>query len=106
MVYVTGAAGGSHIPSTVLQSVIYAIDQQRSPSGALAGPRLHNQLDPNIVEAPTSYNNGTVKYLQKKEHVVRRVNIESWAQAIGRSKSGEFTAASEPFQLESNAFAF
>ncbi|KAJ5991631.1 gamma-glutamyltranspeptidase [Penicillium canescens] len=103
--YVTGAAGGSHIPSTVLQSVMYALDQHRSPSGALAAPRLHHQLDPNVLEAPTSYNNETVKFLQDKEHVVERKDIESWAQAIGRSEKGEFTAASEPFQHESNAFA-
>ncbi|KAJ5336310.1 hypothetical protein MYU51_012367 [Penicillium brevicompactum] len=103
--YVTGAAGGSHIPSAVLQSVIYALDQNLSPKDALAGPRLHNQLSPNFVEAPHAYNNETVYYLQEKEHSVERLDIQSWAQAISRAQDGKFTAASEPFQEQSDAFA-
>jgi gamma-glutamyltranspeptidase/glutathione hydrolase len=104
-VFATGAAGGSHIPTTTLQTLIHALDENLSPSLSLARPRLHHQLFPNYVEIPDTYDNATVDFLKSRKHVIERLPEWSYAQAIFRSQQGLFEAAAEPRQLESGAFA-
>jgi gamma-glutamyltranspeptidase/glutathione hydrolase len=104
-VFATGAAGGSHIPTTTLQTLIHALDEHLSPSLSLGRPRLHHQLFPNYIEIPDTYNNATVEPLRKRKHEIKKVDEWSYAQAIFRSEQGQFIAAAEPRQLESGAFA-
>jgi gamma-glutamyltranspeptidase/glutathione hydrolase len=85
--------------------LIHALDENLSPSDALARPRLHDQLFPNYVEIPDTYNNATVDYLVSLGHEIKRVDEWSYAQAISQSPQGLFVAAAEPRQLESGAFA-
>lgn len=104
-VFATGAAGGSYIPTTTLQTLIHALDEHLSPNMSLARPRLHHQLFPNYAEIPDTYDNATVDFLRNRGHEIMRVAEWSYAQAIFRSKQGLFVAAAEPRQLESGAFA-
>lgn len=114
-IYVSHAsAGGSHIITEVIQHLWHVLDQNMTSEEALAQPRLHDQLEPNIVTfewgselfGVKGYNNDTVAYLQQDG-----VNVgwlapgSTTAQALRRLPNGTFEAAGEPRQLNSGGFA-
>lgn len=102
---IVGATGGSHIPSAVLQTLIPALDNHKSPRGSLDTPRLHNQLFPDQVEVPPSFDNETIAFLKSRNHnIVRVEQYQSAAHAIARLANGTFRAAGEPIQPESGGF--
>jgi gamma-glutamyltranspeptidase/glutathione hydrolase len=47
--FVVGAAGGSQIITSTLQSIFHVLDQHATAPEALAAPRFHDQLVPNQV---------------------------------------------------------
>ncbi|KAH8703368.1 gamma-glutamyltranspeptidase [Talaromyces proteolyticus] len=104
--FVTGAAGGSRITTATVQSVINVIDRGMDPFGALAEPRLHDQLIPNRVTFEYSFNNDTVKSMQTRGHNVTWVGPgQSSAQSVRLLPNGTFEAAGEPRQKNSGGYA-
>ncbi|MCA1828130.1 MAG: gamma-glutamyltransferase family protein [Myxococcales bacterium] len=46
-----GAAGGSTIPTTVAQAIIHMVDDRMTVDRAIAAPRLHHNLLPDVLHA-------------------------------------------------------
>lgn len=104
--YVIGAAGGSRIITSTIQNIIHVLDQNMTAPQALAQPRLHDQLIPNIVSFEYAYNNETVAFIKSRGLNVTWVAPgQSTAQGIRRLPNGTFEAAGEPRQLNSGGFA-
>lgn len=104
---VTGAAGGSRIISATAQVVWHVLEHGRTMAGALAAPRLHDQLAPNQVTFETSYDNRTVAALADRGHEVTwTAQYFSAAQGIRILPGGLFEAAGEPRQKASGGFSF
>jgi gamma-glutamyltranspeptidase/glutathione hydrolase len=57
--FVIGAAGGSRITFSTIQNIYNVLDLEAGDDGpvALAQPRLHGQLVPNVVTFEYAYNN-------------------------------------------------
>ena len=65
-------------------------------------PRLHDQLEPNVVSFEYAYDNSTVDFLKSRGHNVSFIAPgQSTAQAIRLLPNGTFEAAGEPRQLDS-----
>ncbi|KAK6341443.1 hypothetical protein TWF696_008517 [Orbilia brochopaga] len=103
---VVGAAGGSRIISATIQNIINVIDRGDSIPQALARPRLHDQLTPNVCNAEYTYDNSTLSYLAGLGHTIAWVAPgQSAAQAVRLLPNGTFEAASEPRQHNSGGYA-
>ena len=104
--YVIGAAGGSRIITSTIQNLIHVLDQNMTVPQALAEPRLHDQLQPNLVNFEFAYDNDTVAYMKARGHNVTWVGPgQSAAQGLRRLPNGTFEAAGEPRQQNSGGFA-
>ena len=104
--YAIGAAGGSRIITSTIQSLIHVLDENMTVPQALAQPRLHDQLLPNIVSFEWAYNNETVAFMKSRGHNVTWVAPgQSSAQGLRRLGNGTFEAAGEPRQKDSGGFA-
>jgi gamma-glutamyltranspeptidase/glutathione hydrolase len=114
-VYISHAsAGGSRIITEVIQHLWHVLDQNLTSAESLAQPRLHDQLEPNLVTfewgselfGVKGYNNETVAYLKGDgANVGWLVPGSTTAQALRRLPNGTFEAAGEPRQLNSGGFA-
>jgi gamma-glutamyltranspeptidase/glutathione hydrolase len=93
-----GASGGSYIITAVMQTLSYLIDYHMSLPAALATPRLHDQLMPNIVELEYAYDNATAAFLVGRGHNVTWAARESVIQGLLRHANGTFVAAADPVQ--------
>jgi gamma-glutamyltranspeptidase / glutathione hydrolase len=103
--FISGSAGGSRIISGTAQIIHNAVDRSMSAAEALAAPRLHDQLSPDVVSFEWAYDNSTVAYMASLGHKVQWVAPGSTtAQAIRRLPNGTFDAAGEPRQLASGGF--
>jgi gamma-glutamyltranspeptidase / glutathione hydrolase len=72
---------------------------------AVAAPRFHDQLEPNILEMEYRYDNETVAYMISRGHSVTRVENESAdVNVVRRLPNGTFEAASETRQDNSAGF--
>lgn len=86
-----GAAGGSRIPSSVLQALLHLDDHTAAAnlSGAIEAPRLHHQLLPGEVFAETSVVDGEVEkgireQLVERGHRVTEMDVNfGFAQVQG-----------------------
>jgi gamma-glutamyltranspeptidase/glutathione hydrolase len=71
---VVGAPGGSTIPTTVAQVIVHWVDDGMRVDEALAAPRLHHQLRPDVVQVER---NGieaeTARALAARGHVLETV---------------------------------
>lgn len=104
--YVIGSAGGSRIITATLQNVHYVIDRGMTTAEALAQPRLHDQLSPNVASLEWTYDNSTAAYLSSLGHNVTWVAPgSSTAQGLRLLPNGTFEAAGEPRQKNSGGFA-
>ena len=100
--FATGAAGGSRIITSTIQSLWHVLDQNMTAHQAVAAPRFHDQLTPNVLEMELSYNNETVAYMKSRGHNVTRVAVEATdVQVVRRLYDGTFEAAAEPRQDDS-----
>ncbi len=102
-----GAAGGSRIITSVIQNVWNVLD--RAPHlpayalrDALAQPRFHDQLIPNVVTFEYEYDNATVEFMAGRGHNVTWGPL-GWSsvQALRMLPNGTFEAAGEPRQAAS-----
>lgn len=94
--FATGAAGGSRIITSVLQSLWNVLDKNMTSLEAVKAPRWHDQLLPNVLEIELSYDNSTVAALKAKGHNITRVAIEATdLSVVRRLANGTFEAAGE-----------
>ncbi|KAJ9645076.1 hypothetical protein H2201_001130 [Coniosporium apollinis] len=104
--FVVGAAGGSRIITSTILNLHNVLDLGLSAPEALARPRLHDQLMPNIVAFEYAYDNGTTAFMRERGHNVTWIaSALSSAQALRRLGNGTFEAAGEPRQFNSGGFA-
>jgi gamma-glutamyltranspeptidase/glutathione hydrolase len=123
--FVIGAAGGSRIPTAVIQQLWYVLDRNMSVATALEQPRFHDQLQPDhmALEWPQDedagggwltgkgrqrfgYDNGTAAYLKGLGHnITWMAPHTSSVQGVRMLCNGTFEAAGEPRQLTSGGFA-
>ena len=102
----TGAAGGSRIITSTLQSVINVLDRGDNALQALARPRMHDQLMPNVATFEYAFDNATVEFMVGRGHNVSWVAPgQSAVQALRWLGDGTFEAAGEPRQKNSGGFA-
>jgi gamma-glutamyltranspeptidase/glutathione hydrolase len=114
-VYISHAsAGGSRIITEVLQHLWHTLDQNMTSAQALAQPRMHDQLSPNLVSFEygsetfgiQGYNNETTAFMASIGANVGFIAVGSTtAQALRRLPNGTFEAAGEPRQLNSAGIA-
>ncbi|KAI2632668.1 gamma-glutamyltranspeptidase [Hypomontagnella submonticulosa] len=99
---VVGAAGGSRIISSTTQVLWHILERGASVKDAVAEPRFHDQLMPNIVTFEYSFDNSTVAAMQDRGHNVTWVREGASAvQAIVMREGGVFKAQSETRQRSS-----
>lgn len=104
--FVIGAAGGSRIITANIQNLIHVLNQNMTAPEALAQPRLHDQLIPNLVTFEYAYDNQTVEYMKSIGANVSWIAPgQSTAQGIVITPNGTFQAAGEPRQLDSGGYA-
>jgi len=64
-----GAAGGSTIPTTVAQAIVHVVDDHMPVDRAIAAPRLHHNLFPDVVHVePGGMEAATAQALQARGH--------------------------------------
>jgi gamma-glutamyltranspeptidase / glutathione hydrolase len=68
---VTGAAGGSRIITSVLQTVINAIDFGMDAGAAVAAPRVHHQWLPDELELELGIDSSVLSALEERRHSPR-----------------------------------
>lgn len=103
--FVVGAAGGSRITTATIQNLWHVLDQNMSAPQALAQPRLHDQLVPNVVSFEYAYDNRTTAFMAARGHNVSWIAPgQSTAQALRLLPNGTFEAAGEPRQLNSGGY--
>lgn len=95
---VLSVAGGSHIPSLTAWLLWHILDMNDTTAEALARPRLHDQLYPNLSQLSYTFDNSTAAYLMSLGHNVSyEMTGYAIGQAIRRTSDGKFDAASDPF---------
>ena len=108
------SAGGSRIITEIIQHLWHTLDQNMTSAQALAQPRFHDQLSPNVVSfeygsdifGVKGYSNETTAFIASTGKNVTFVTVGSTtAQALRRLSNGTFEAAGEPRQLNSGGFA-
>ncbi|KAK4190205.1 gamma-glutamyltranspeptidase [Podospora australis] len=104
--FATGAAGGSRIISATMQVAWNIISGNvNSMYGAIAAPRLHHQLMPDVLNVETGYDAGAFASLQAKKHNVTWIAPgQSAAQGLLRFWNGTFQAVGETRQLNSGGY--
>lgn len=104
--YVIGAAGGSRIITATIQNLVHVLDRNMSVPDALAQPRMHDQLIPNLAYFEEAYDEETVRFMEQRGHNVTFMGIGlSSAQGIRMLPNGTFEAAGEPRQRNSGGFS-
>jgi gamma-glutamyltranspeptidase/glutathione hydrolase len=101
-----GAAGGSRIITSTVQSVWHVLDHGMTLPEALRQPRIHDQLLPARTTFEYSYDNATVESMRERGHNITWVGErESAVQGVRVLGDGTFEAASEPRQLNSGGLS-
>lgn len=99
---VVGAAGGSRIISATTQVLWHMLERGASAAAAVAEPRFHDQLMPNVVAFEYNFDNATVDSMKDKGHNVTWVREGfSAVQAVRVRDDGVFEAAGETRQKNS-----
>jgi gamma-glutamyltranspeptidase / glutathione hydrolase len=66
---VIGSAGGSTIPTTIAQAIIHVIDDHMPIDRALAAPRIHHNLFPDMIRVePQGLEAATARALEARGH--------------------------------------
>ncbi|KAE9377462.1 gamma-glutamyltranspeptidase [Stipitochalara longipes BDJ] len=101
-----GAAGGSMIPTSTVQSIWHVLEHDMTLPQALKAPRMHDQLLPAITLFEDSFDKDIVQSLGERGHNLTFTgNHMASVQGVRRLWNGTFEAASEPRQLNSGGLA-
>ncbi|KAL2185227.1 gamma-glutamyltranspeptidase [Thermothelomyces heterothallicus CBS 203.75] len=104
--FATGAAGGSRIISATTQVAWHVLAQGMGMRDAIAAPRLHHQLTPDVLLVEDGFNPGTVEELAGKGHEVEWMRPGlSAVQGIMKLWDGRFEAVGEPRQVSSGGYS-
>ncbi|KAK0616844.1 gamma-glutamyltranspeptidase [Immersiella caudata] len=103
--YVLGGSGGSRIITSVLQCLWNVLDREMTFEQAVAEPRFHDQLVPDVIEYEYQYDNRTTAFMSQRGHSAtwtskRRGEV----QALGLLANGKFEAAAEPSLTDSAGY--
>ncbi|QSZ31928.1 hypothetical protein DSL72_001497 [Monilinia vaccinii-corymbosi] len=78
-----GAAGGSRIPTSTVQTIINIIDRGMSLEEAMKEPRMHDQLLPERTTVEPGYSRELMAALKERGHrVVEAIGFGSAVQAV------------------------
>ncbi|HEY1544606.1 MAG TPA: gamma-glutamyltransferase [Xanthobacteraceae bacterium] len=91
--FVTGAPGGSHIITTVLDVLINAIDFKKPLAEAVAAPRVHDQWLPDEVVVEPTLPARTIRALEALGHKVHIGRTSGSANSIAVTPAGVVGAA-------------
>jgi gamma-glutamyltranspeptidase/glutathione hydrolase len=101
-----GAAGGSQIPTSTVQSIWHVLEHGMTLPEALKEPRMHDQLLPASTFFEGKFDKGIVDSLRQRGHnLTIGGNYMASVQGIRRLWNGTFEAASEPRQVNSGGLA-
>ncbi|ORX99340.1 gamma-glutamyltranspeptidase [Basidiobolus meristosporus CBS 931.73] len=91
-----GASGGSYITTATVQMILNIYDFGKSVDQAVAAPRVHHQLMPDVVTVEPQYDERYVKALESRGHnVTRLATTQCVVQAVTKLPSGYYNAASD-----------
>ena len=92
---VTGSPGGARIITTVLQTVMNAIDHNMNPAESAAALRVHHQWTPDELRVEQGFNSDTARILEAQGHDVKVKASMGRTQTIQRD-GNTFWGASDP----------
>ncbi|EME81579.1 uncharacterized protein MYCFIDRAFT_32768 [Pseudocercospora fijiensis CIRAD86] len=101
----TGAAGGSKIITSTIQSLWHNLELNMSIDAAAAAPRFHDQLMPNEVLFEYTFDNHTVAFLRDRGLNVTWVQGLTYVQTVRRQPNGTFQAVAEPRMDDAGGYA-
>ncbi|CEI93621.1 Putative Gamma-glutamyltransferase [Rhizopus microsporus] len=99
---VLGGSGGSLIPTATLHAIINVLEYGKDVYSAVASPRVHHQLMPNMVIAERGFDKRIEKELIKRNHTIFRLPSKycvSAVQIVKRNEDGTIEAASDPRKM-------
>ncbi|KAF2665876.1 gamma-glutamyltransferase [Microthyrium microscopicum] len=100
--FVTGAAGGSRIPTATIQSILNVVDRNMTTSCSIKQPRLHTQVEPAVVALESGFDAGLEEYLKGLGHNVTVIaRAPTSVHAIRSLPDGGFEAVGETRQMDS-----
>jgi gamma-glutamyltranspeptidase/glutathione hydrolase len=92
-----GAAGGPKIISAVLVQLVAMLDLGKTPTEAIALPRIHQQWSPDELMVEKSLAAEIKAALERRGHTVKELNALSVAHTVARSADGKsFVGAADP----------
>jgi gamma-glutamyltranspeptidase/glutathione hydrolase len=104
--FATGAAGGSRIISATTQVAWHILAGNMSMHDAIAEPRLHHQLLPDVLMLEDGFDNSTAESLAGKGHEVQWMAPGTSAvQGVMRLWDGRFDAVGETRQVNSGGYS-
>jgi gamma-glutamyltranspeptidase/glutathione hydrolase len=104
--FATGAAGGSRIISATTQVAWNIFARGMSMRDAVAEPRLHHQLLPDVLRVEEGFDVGVVEDLEGKGHEVEWMAPGlSAVQGVMRLWDGRFDAVGETRQVNSGGYS-
>lgn len=92
---VIGAAGGSHIVTSVLQAIVRTFQYKTPLLETIAYPRVHHQLLPNVVYVERGVDDKLVHSLEDRGHTVEVGDPRTAMNGIYRLKDGPIVAVSD-----------
>ncbi|KAL1837719.1 hypothetical protein VTJ49DRAFT_3494 [Mycothermus thermophilus] len=105
LVLATGAAGGSRIISATTQAAFHVLTRGEALHDAVAHPRLHHQLLPDVLLVEEGIDPAVVHDLRAKGHEVQWMKPGlSAVQAVMRRQNGRFEAVGETRQRNSRGY--
>jgi gamma-glutamyltranspeptidase/glutathione hydrolase len=92
-----GAAGGPKIITQVLLELLLMLDQDMTPTAALAAPRIHHQWSPDELMVEKGLPETLQSALRSRGHKVKEVSSMGVSQIVARSRDGKaFVGAADP----------
>lgn len=85
---VTGSPGGSRIITTVLQTLLNAIDFDMNPAENAATPRMHHQWQPDVLRIEKGFSPDTLQLLEQSGYRIQQGSSMGKAQSIQVTPQG------------------
>lgn len=92
---IIGAAGGSHIVTSVLQAIVRVLQFDTPLLETIAYPRIHHQLLPNVARLEGGVSDKLVESLREKGHDVQVTSPNTAMNGIYRPEEGSIYAVSD-----------
>lgn len=83
---VAGSPGGRTIPATVLRIVTAIVDHGLSANDALAAPRVHHALFPDVLRVEDALADPVIEALHARGHAIERVAKQGDAHLVARER--------------------